>query len=107
MKVNYNECLRWLETRGIKLHPHQEYMLDCLCEERPFRAARGLGRTYTVKAYTSYLAYLLDLNPRREEVQIVFPYTCAVGSDDAYVDYVESQREECSADEFAKNFEGR
>lgn len=103
MKVNYNECSKFIKRElGIRLYPYQEVMLKAMCEGQEIRTARAIGRTFVADAFGKYVASTVDKNNYDKTPDVAFPYTCALRDGVWDAGQVELMKKECSEDVFAR-----
>lgn len=104
MKVNYNECSKFIKQElNIRLLPYQEVMLKAMCDGLEIRSARGIGRSFVADAFGKYIASNAERNNYDKEPDVIFPCTCAIGSDYYLTaEQVASIKKECDTETFER-----
>lgn len=101
MKYNYRECSKFVRRElKITLFPYQEVMLKAMCEGMEIRTARGIGRSFVADAFGKYVASLVGKNNYNREPDVVFPYTCALGSGVLIEEQIALMGKECTPEIF-------
>lgn len=103
MKIKYSECSRFIKRElKINLFPYQEVMLRAMCDGLEIRSARGIGRSFVANAFGKYVASVAGMNNYDKKPDIVFPYTCAIGSGVLTEEEIALMEKECTPEVFER-----
>ncbi len=103
-QYDYEDCIRFIERQGIKLFDYQKTMIRMMCENRPFIAARGIGRSSAAEAFGKYVAHTQDRNDYGMTPERCFPANLAIRNHLMSDEWLEQMRNMLTPQQFQKEF---